>query len=475
MIFVIIILIAIIAILFFVLLRNKPKTNVPVENLQNFNKNDFEYNGLNKNISYSNLSTSTSIPYTKLSKAYQNRKIQDILEKYEGVGKTRNPLYRNNYEINYPAGDFSQYIIKWIEENDIKTLVEFLELFYNYDYDSKVDTYASNIFDNMCDYSMRLFAKNNIRVNEYILYNYNNLKSNKKADNCLKQNLSEYEYDYMSYCMQSNQENRTSVLEKYIRLDYSQIVETDTKFYNEIKALLILFQDETDLRKRICLLDLFENSYIYYSLGIYDFKFTNKADILLTKRDFVNKWNFKCSEFHDDIVEELDDLDYWLNIPNLPQNNTLSVHTDLLDKVKTLGLIERSYFLHDFALDRKRRAWSGEASYQTRYKGINEKETLSKLQDLNLIEHSTDYTFIKDKLLKSDLMEICTDNNIVVKPSWTKDKIIQAIIDTDDNILKNCAAKLNFFQLNPYYEDDMDRILLHIKGNIDTIRFLLLF
>lgn len=471
--FVIIILIAIIAILLFVLLRNKPKTNIPIEKPQNFNKNDFEYNGLDK--TYSNLSTSASIPYTKLSKAYQNRKIQEILDKYEGVGKTRNPLYRNNYEQNYPAGDFSQYIIKWIEENDIKTLVEFLELFYNCDYDRKVYTYAHYIFSNMCDYSMRLFAKKNIIVNEYILYNYNNLKLNKKADNCLKQNLSEYEYDYMSYCMQSDQENRTSVLEKYIRLDYSQIVETDTKFYNEIKALLILFQDETDLRKRICLLDLFENSYIYYSLGIYDFKFTNKADILLTKRDFVNKWHFKCSESYDDTITELDDLDYWLNIQNLPQNNILSVETDLLDKIKSLGLIERSYFLHDFALERKNNAWSGEASYHTRYKGINEKETLSKLLDLNLIEHSTDYTFIKDKLLKSDLIEICTDNNIVVKPSWTKDKIIQAIIDTDDNILKNWATKLNFFQLNPYYEDDIDKILIHIKGNIDTIRFILLF
>lgn len=401
------------------------------------------------------------------SKNYMlNDKIAKIVKECEAIGKTSFPLYRKGYETDYPVTDFSLFIKELIISNDSQTLIDFLEYYNQENFDEIKYPIESDINRIIKRYGLYILGKSGISISTNYTMNSNQFFS-KRIRDVLKSNMTPLEYDYFYMTFQEEKGySYKQVINQILKIDVEQYIESELNMHLDLKSFLSINFHYNTIDRRFCW-TIYDTTGIvlFYSLGIYNYTAGTQITQLIDKYNFWLKWekeeniSFKEQEYiyKDSLVFDV-----------------YNPQTDLFEKIKTLGLGERFYFLYDYAYKNYIGTWDGSSSYITRSFGINEEDCFNKLKSMELLVEATDLRFVTDKLTKIELLDLAKSNGIELKKSWTKEKMYEYFIQNQigKDLLKERLSQMGAVCLNKLYELDVVNLLHHIEKNRPIIQLL---
>jgi len=406
-----------------------------------------------------------SIELERWEKLSSNAFLKKLISECEEFGKISNPLYRKGYESDIPSMDFSIVIKELLIKRDYDTLIVFLESLYNAYYNSVC--YNPYKFDyELKRYAIRLLSKFHVKIPQNAYEEDINLFILKHKD-LLDGLLSYTEIESIERYCKHPEYIPSEALIKMANDDYDIYVRTnDDMFYWELKTLFALYQKIHSFESRYSWINSNEAILIYYSLGFYNLALTDKWVKLKDRLLYLDKWNKEINHY----VE----VDYNTNFDHIQEKHINKSCTDFLQKIKQLGLVERVFFLYDFANTIGYELWDGKCSYNTKKWGINEKLCIEKLLELNLLCPSDEIDLLSETLSKEEFLAFSSQINVPIKKSWTKRKIYDAIINTEQgkSLLIDEVKKRGFLKLNPIYEQDMDYTLQQIEYNKKILQLL---
>jgi hypothetical protein len=166
------------------------------------------------------------------------------------------------------------------------------------------------------------------------------------------------------------------------------------------------------------------------------------------------------------------DVPYWESFPlyqtNYTKENNIPSNEFSL-KYNSLTIGGR---LHLFeALNHISQSLTDCSNYNLRSLGINSVDTIEEiiLSQILLTEKSIVIISPFEYLTKNELLKLLDSKNIAYKKSWNKDKLLNAIIETDASIIdefmsdKQKERAIIKYQVNPQYANDVDILLKTIE------------
>ena len=107
--------------------------------------------------------------------------------------------------------------------------------------------------------------------------------------------------------------------------------------------------------------------------------------------------------------------------------------------------------------------------------GIDENDTWDRFIKDELIIKNMDNQCLLS-LTKNELIELANKLDILVRKSWNKDKIYATILEdkNKENELKQFISDLDFYRINPIYENELIQ-LIDYKTKIAQLIQLLFF
>lgn len=166
------------------------------------------------------------------------------------------------------------------------------------------------------------------------------------------------------------------------------------------------------------------------------------------------------------------DVPYWESFPlyqtNYPKENNIPSKEFSL-KYNSLTLGGR---LHLFeAVSHISQSLTDSSNYNLRSLGINSVDTIEEIISSQIL--LTEKSIVKispfEYLTKNELIKLLDSKNIAYKKSWNKDKLLNAIIETDASIIddfmndKPKERAIVKYGVNPQYANDVDILLKTIE------------
>lgn len=189
---------------------------------------------------------------------------------------------------------------------------------------------------------------------------------------------------------------------------------------------------------------------------------------------------FKVSDNFSELVKNANsfiktmrkDVPYWESFPlyqtNYPKENNIPSNEFSL-KYNSLTIGGR---LHLFeALNHISQSLTDCSNYNLRSLGINSVDTIEEiiLSQILLTEKSIVVISPFEYLTKNELLKLLDSKNIAYKKSWNKDKLLNAIIETDASIIdefmsdKQKERAIVKYQVNPQYTNDVNILLKTVE------------
>lgn len=125
-----------------------------------------------------------------------------------------------------------------------------------------------------------------------------------------------------------------------------------------------------------------------------------------------------------------------------------SVKNGLLAVILTLSPAARLQLF--YTVERGGGSMPSLTNYQIRQLGINVEKTSKELIDSGLVLSSSSKDAIESAHSKQELVELCETNGTTYKKSWKKEKLVDALKNTDYTILEKIAKSKNL--VAPNYE-----------------------
>lgn len=134
------------------------------------------------------------------------------------------------------------------------------------------------------------------------------------------------------------------------------------------------------------------------------------------------------------------------------------------------GTAERYFLLHDCI---ECNLLSPSPYYKTKEMGIDENDTWDRFIKDELIIKNMDNQCLLS-LTKNDLIELANKLDILVRKSWNKDKIYATILEdkNKENELKQFIYDLDFYKINPIYENELIQLIDYKKRIAQLIQLL---
>ena len=197
-----------------------------------------------------------------------------------------------------------------------------------------------------------------------------------------------------------------------------------------------------------------------YSLSIYDFNVINVSP-LAQRANLVLEEACSITDYYKDIPP-------FDNIANQLFKSPIS--ENLKSKLILYGTAERYFLLHDcIECD----LLSPSPYYKTKEMGIDEKDTWDRFIKDELITKDIENQCLLS-LTKNELIELANKLDILVRKSWNKDKIYATILEdkNKENELKQFICDLDFYKINPIYENELVQLIDYRKEISQLIKSL---
>jgi hypothetical protein len=386
----------------------------------------------------------------KLKTSKQQETLAPLFDMIKGIGQSEKPLLRKGYGTVMPCYDFSTWLIEKYIHGDYRAIWDFKSEYKddNYSESGGVSVDLEELFPQYFgpDILVKKFGLSRVEAKKQ--WDKINEESNKKL-------------------VEQSQIEQKERFDDFFKENYSKYLVIEDRATIELWAFFVLsaknefnaFKDGSDLA-------------IAKILCPYNFSIDKEAfrQLIDKANQFLREMRRQDKEFGGD---------YWKNTSNfrisdLRQEYTISLQTDLAEKLKRLGLGERLHFF-DFANSMTfGKYWSGNSTFSTRTFGIYEKESISKMVELELFIYTSEIESIPDVVSKGELKDKAEVNGFELKKSWTKDKIYNYLLSADGGVdfLKRLIDENKPLVFNQKYIDDLNKILEY-QVNIKIVANLL--
>ncbi len=258
-----------------------------------------------------------------------------------------------------------------------------------------------------------------------------------------------------------------------LKLDFEYFIKAEPQAITELKAFYILNGHEPDRERRgSWIAKDKEAKSLALMFSVFSFDIGHIETIIAHRNNFV-----KQRRKHDKESEG----EYWreyryFKAEQIPTSYQIpQTETDLPDKLKTLGMVERYFFLNDYAQRFNPQYWDGLSStYKSRYMGIHEPAVRKKLIDLGLFAPSTDIESVLHVYGKSEFAECATNSGFELKKSWTAKKIYEHLTASDAGklFLQQLVADKQLVTANEQYRNDINKLIAYSNQISNAIELL---
>lgn len=365
-----------------------------------------------------------------------NPKFAALLDSVKSIGHPDFPLLRKEYSTSsrIPCQDFSLWVSQQLKEKDFNTLWLFVKALYNDDNNLNVGF----------DFSVML---------DEVLIKTVSEKYGISASDAKK------EIDKLN--LQDNRTLEASPLRKtfdnFLSKDFSNYISAEGEAILDLQSFFILSKGIDDSNREFWISESKEAEILAKILSVYAFRIRQQGFELLVR---------KANKFLKEMKSDKLSKGYWSSyqyykIDCIDLSYSLSVETDLAEKLKSLSIAERLHFF-DFATTySNRNYWNGDSSSKTRSFGINEAVSLQKIIDLNIFEVVSDIDSIPEIASRGELKEKAEQSGLEIKKSWTLDKIFINLKKSETGLifLNSFISDKMILKFKPEYKSDLTRII----------------
>ena len=385
--------------------------------------------------------------------------IIQLLKQISKVGKKENQLWREGYKTIMPSMDFTNFIKSCLKNNDLESIYQYLCLYNNWEYNRdayRIYGYTNRMFLN----GLKQYYKRPYEIEDAMK------DSSSTAYILLLQRIREIypnldAQEILSLLIPGEYKDKER-LSRLIDTDFSRYVRISDECRMDLLSVFIRdFSDDSFYRgffnvlSEDCPADKFT-----YAFTIYDFNVIDTS-VLVSKANFVLKDSKEMSDYYEDRLDFAD-------LP--PAIYTSPVGDELRNVLRKYGVTERYYLLHLIY-----EKGYNEPDYQTKQMGINENDAHERFVRDELIVRNEDTACL---LLqgKNDLLHTAEHLGVMVRKSWTKEKIYNAIVaDTDkQKEIGEIVSSFGYYKVNPKYETEFSK-LIEYRKEIAPLMHLLFF
>lgn len=405
---------------------------------------------------YSNRDTST--PSTLI----KTQAICSLLQQTVTIGKKNNPLLRKEYETPMPSKDNTIFLKERLKEKDYESIYQYFCLLHGWKYDTErysISNYAQDLFIERLKKYYR--GKRSYEIYD-IIESPHSISQYKEFLSYVDKEFECIGSDFVLLNLKQEYMKDQERIQRIISIDFSKFLQITNDCRDEILITFIDLLPYFNLsRGRFNALgdDSLANR-ITYSLSIYDFNVINISH-LVQRANLVIEEERSISDYYEDIP-------LFDNIPNQVFKSPVS--ENLKSKLILYGTAERYFLLHD-CIECNR--LSPSLYYKTKEMGIDENDTWDRFIKDELIIKDMDNQCLLS-LTKNELIELANKLDILVRKSWNKDKIYATILEdkNKENELKQYIYDLDFYKINPIYENEFIQLIDYKKRIAQLIQLL---
>lgn len=377
-----------------------------------------------------------------------------LLDSVKKIGKEENPLFRRGYETSMPCYDFSLYVRVQLQNNNIDALWDFYQMYYQIESPNEERTSTSQFEMELVERAIQILKRSNPKLD--IKYDFDLERIyNDNIENALKNGFDDYDFTEFKSAIFKKPTTIHNDFIKFIQIPLEIYVKTETKAFQDLRSFQLINGSEISHQRRgFWLTDI--NQTLVLVMSVYDYQVMPNIKILITR---ANKFLERMRK----------DVDYWkdypeFNMTQLKQTYELKVDTDLVEKLKSLGIAERHFFINDFAKSQNLKYWDGlKSTYKTRQMGIYEPSAREKLMALDLFDTCNDLESVLSVYSKGDLKELSENAGFNIKKTWTAQKIYDYLCQSDEGtvFLKGLLETKQILKLKEHYKSDLQRLLAY--------------
>lgn len=400
----------------------------------------------------------TSTPSTLI----KTQAICSLLQQTETIGKKNNPLLRKEYETPMPSKDNTMFLKERMKEKDLESIYQYFCLLRGWKYDTErysISNYAQDLFIDR----LKKYYSGKLLYEIYdIIESPHSISQYKEFLSYVDKEFESIGSDFVLLNLKQEYMKDQERIQRIISIDFSKFVLISEDCRDEMLITFIDLLPYFNLsRGRFNALgdDCLANR-ITYSLSIYDFNVINMSPL-------VQRANLVLEEIRS-ITDYYEDIPPFDNIAN--QLFKSPVSENLKSKLILYGTAERYFLLHDCI---ECNLLSPSPYYKTKEMGINENDTWDRFIKDELIIKDMDNQCLLS-LTKNELIELANKLDILVRKSWNKDKIYATILEdkNKENELKQFIYDLDFYKINPIYENELIQLVDYKKRIAQLIQLL---
>lgn len=412
-----------------------------------------------KNLVYNSFGNKKEHTPTTLIKT---QAICSLLQQAETIGKKNNPLLRKEYETPMPSKDNTIFLKERLKEKDYESIYQYFCLLHGWKYDAErysISNYAQDLFIERLKKYYRGKRSNEIYD---IIESPHSISQYKEFLSYVDKEFKCIGSDFVLLNLKQEYMKDQERIQRIISIDFSKFLQITDDCRDEILITFIDLLPYFNLsRGRFNAFgdDSLANR-ITYSLSIYDFNVINISP-LVQRANLVIEEERSISDYYEDIP-------LFDNIPNQVFKSPVS--ENLKSKLILYGTAERYFLLHDCI---ECNLLSPSPYYKTKEMGIDENDTWDRFIKDELIIKNMDNQCLLS-LTKNDLIELANKLDILVRKSWNKDKIYATILEdkNKENELKQFIYDLDFYKINPIYENELIQLIDYKKRIAQLIQLL---
>lgn len=168
------------------------------------------------------------------------------------------------------------------------------------------------------------------------------------------------------------------------------------------------------------------------------------------------------------------DSPYWENYQKLKVHFHLEPPpvNETVEKIQSLSPSAKLHFF--FAVSHKGGSLPILTNYPIRSFGIDIEKTSKEIMDSNLLVQSYSPKFML-RVSRSTLLDICVDQEVDVKKSWTKEKLVSALETERPKYVKNHLEEKKMVVINTDYRSDVLNLFQYVeklKENFKVLCFI---
>jgi hypothetical protein len=248
----------------------------------------------------------------------------------------------------------------------------------------------------------------------------------------------------------------------FIDKNINQYIDGNKNVIYEIQSFFILSSGLDDKMRGFWIGEGGTSDVLSKILSVHSFSIiSDNFEILITKANSFLK-EMKKEEKKDGYIGPWSEISYFKK-KDLKQTYIVNPKTDILEKLKSLGLGERLHFF-DFASSNSfQDYWSGKSTAKTRKMGVCESESIKKMVEFKLFDYTNEIESIPSICSKKELKESAENIGFEIKKSWTLQKMYENLLKSDEGLvfLQNLVIKRNGLKFNFFYKEDLNLILAY--------------